>query len=121
VIGAAFFAYVGEPLIDFYGYAHAFEDARGLFQSWGVWAVLIGGLTPIPFKVVTIAAGLFAFNPVLFTVSALVARGLRFFVEAGLLWRYGAPIQAFVERRLNLLATAFIALLLLGFLALELL
>lgn len=115
LIGAAFFDWLGQPLLAFYGYGDAFEKARSLFLAWGVWAVLIGGLTPIPFKVVTIASGVFAFNPVLFLLSSLVSRGLRFFVEAGLLWRFGPPIRRFVEARLNIVASVFLVLLILGF------
>ncbi|MBK5910038.1 cytochrome b [Rhodothalassium salexigens] len=119
LIGALLFQWLGQPLLDFYGYQDAFAHARGVFDTWGLWAVLIGGLTPIPFKVVTIAAGVFGFDPVLFIVSALIARGFRFFVEAALLWRFGRPIRRFVERRLNVLVTAGLALLVAGFVVLR--
>ncbi|MFQ5348678.1 MAG: YqaA family protein [Rhodothalassiaceae bacterium] len=120
-IGAFLWQTVGAPLIQLYGYEAEFARFREGFVDYGAWLVFIFGVTFFPFKVITIASGLVALDPVVFALSALVARGLRFFPEAALLWRFGAPIQRFIERRLALLSTLFVALLLLGFLALKLL
>lgn len=118
-IGALFWSLIGQPVIAFYGYEDKFSDFQTLFATYGVLTVLIGGLTPVPYKVVTIASGLFGFSLVIFLVSSLAARGLRFFAEAALLWYFGEPIRDFVERRLNLLATIFMILLVGGFLLLK--
>jgi hypothetical protein len=90
-------------------------EFRSWYAEWGAAIILIKGLTPIPFKLVTIASGLAAFNFPLFVLTALITRGARFFLIAALLKRYGAPIQDFIERRLNLIGIAFLAALAAGF------
>ncbi len=120
-IGALLWQTVGAPLIQFYGYEAEFARFREGFVAYGAWLVFVFGVTFFPFKVITIASGLVALDPLVFGLSAILARGLRFFPEAALLWRFGAPIQRFIEKRLALLSTLFVALLLLGFLALKLL
>lgn len=114
-IGAGLFDAVGQPVLDFYGKADAAEQFNGRFQEWGAWAVLIAGITPFPFKVITIMSGWTGLNLWVFIISSIVARGLRFFIVAGLLWKFGAPIRDFIERRLGLMFTLFIMLLLGGF------
>lgn len=115
--GIGYFLYdtVGEPLIAFYGYADKFSAFQGYYNEWGAWIVGGAGLTPFPYKVVTIASGVTGLDPVVFTVTSLVSRGLRFFIVSWLLWRFGAPIRDFIEKNLGLLATAFFVLLLGGF------
>jgi membrane protein DedA with SNARE-associated domain len=76
-------------------------------------------MTPIPYKLITIAAGAFHFDLVKFTLASIIARGLRFFLLAVLLWKYGEPIRGFVETRLKLVTTAFVVLLVGGFVALK--
>lgn len=108
---------LGRWIIDLYGYAdkwHAFEAA---YAEWGVWIILIKGLTPIPYKIVTIASGAAHFSLAVFIVASIVTRGLRFFLVAGLLRVYGAPIRDFIEKRLNLLGIAFLVALIGGFVA----
>ena len=85
----------------------------------GAWAVLIAGVTPFPYKVITIMSGWTGLSIPVFIVSSIVARGLRFFVVAALLWKFGAPIRDLIERRLGLFFTLFVALLLGGFLVLR--
>ena len=109
---------VGQWLIDLYQMAERMEALRLLYAEWGAWVILIKGLTPIPFKVVTIASGFFAFNFPLFVLLALITRGARFFLIAWLLKRYGAPMQAFIERRLTWIGWVLLALLVGGFAAL---
>ncbi len=104
-----------EPLLEFYGYDEKFESFRHTYNEWGAWAVLIAGVTPFPYKVITILSGATALNIWVFTLASIVARGLRFFIVAGLLWKFGAPIRTFIEQRLGLVFTVSLALLVGGF------
>ena len=72
-----------------------------MYNEWGAWIVMMGGLTPFPYKVITIASGVTGLNIVTFTIFSVIARGLRFFLIAWLLWYFGAPIKAFIERYLG--------------------
>ncbi|MDP6785943.1 MAG: YqaA family protein [Rhodospirillales bacterium] len=119
--GIGYFMYesVGRPLLDFYGYGTQFSAFQERYNEWGAWIVAGAGVTPFPYKVITIASGVTGLDIVVFTVASVASRGLRFFVEAGLLWRFGAPIRVFVETHLNRLAILFFVLLLGGFLALK--
>ena len=119
IIGAFFFDSFGQAILDFYGYQEAFEAFKGYYTDYGVLIVLIGGLTPIPFKVITIASGVFSLNPMLFMLSAIAARAPRFFIEAALLWKFGEVIQDFLERRLTLFMTLFAIILVGGFVLLK--
>ncbi len=114
-IGWGLFETVGRPVLDFYGKADHFDDFARRYNEWGVWAVLIAGVTPFPFKVITIASGATGLALVPFILSAIIARALRFFIVAGLLWRFGAPIRDFIERRLGLVFILFCVLLIGGF------
>jgi len=114
-IGALLFETVGQPILDFYGKADAFESFAIRYNDWGAWAVLIAGVTPFPFKVITIASGATGLSLPVFIVSAILARALRFFVVAALLWKFGPPIRGFIERRLGLMFAIFCVLLLGGF------
>lgn len=115
-IGAGLFETIGQPLIDFYGKADAANEFNERFKEWGAWAVLIAGVTPFPFKVITIMSGWTGLSLGVFIIASIVARGLRFFIVAALLWKFGTPIRDFIERRLGLMFTLFIVLLLGGFL-----
>lgn len=114
-IGYALFDLIGEPVLAFYGKMHAFDDFAARFDQYGVWAVLIAGVTPFPFKVITIASGVLQFQLVPFLISAIIARGLRFFIVAGLLWKFGTPIRDFIEKRLGLVFIVFCVVLIGGF------
>ena len=119
-IGALLYDAVGQPILQFYGYADKFADFAARYNEWGAWIVFIAGVTPFPYKVITIASGVSGLDLVTFTVASVLARGLRFFIVAGLLYRFGPPIQAFIERRLGLLFTLFVVFLVGGFAALKL-
>ena len=121
LIGWGFFEMIGQPIFDFYGKADAVEEFRASFNAYGAWAVLIAGVTPFPFKVITIMSGVTGLSLPVFIVASLIARALRFFLVAGLLWQFGTPIRAFIERRLGLVFTTFCVLLVGGFLLLGLL
>lgn len=117
LIGAVLFETIGQPIFDFYGKADAVAEFSTNFNAYGAWAVLIAGITPFPFKVITIMSGVTGLSVPVFIVSALIARALRFFIVAALLWKFGAPIREFIERRLSLVFVIFCVLLVGGFLA----
>ncbi len=114
-IGYFLFEAVGRPLLDFYGYTAEFSEFQATYNEWGIWIVAGAALTPFPFKVITIASGVTGLDPVTFILASLVARGLRFYVEAAILWRFGPPVRELVERNLGLAATLFFVCLLGGF------
>ena len=114
-IGDALFESVGRPVLEFYGKEAYFDEFRARYNEYGAWAVLIAGVTPFPYKVVTILSGATGLSLTIFVVASVVARGLRFFVLAALLWKFGPPIREFIERRLGLLFTLFCVLLVGGF------
>jgi membrane protein YqaA with SNARE-associated domain len=118
-IGYFLFAAIGRPLLEFYDAMSRYEALKAAFAQWGVWIILIKGLTPIPYKLVTIASGVAHFNLVAFGLASLVSRSLRFFLLAALLWRFGEPVREFIERRLMLVTSLFTAVLVGGFLALR--
>lgn len=114
-IGWGLFESVGQPVLEFYGKADKFGEFAERYNEYGAWAVLIAGVTPFPYKVITILSGSTGLSLPVFIVSSIVARGLRFFIVAALLWKFGAPIRDFIEKRLGLMFTIFVALLLAGF------
>ena len=116
-IGAVAFDTLGRPVLEFYGKTENFAVFADNYNAWGAWAVLIAGVTPFPYKVITILSGSTGLSLPVFMVASIVARGLRFFLVAALLWRYGAPIRDFIERRLGLMFTLAVLLLLGGFAA----
>jgi len=113
MIGALLYETVGKWLIDLYGYGARVDQFRALYAQWG-WAVIIlKGLTPIPFKIVTITSGLLAYSLPLFILLSFLTRGARFFFIAVLLKRYGKPINGLLENYfgwfLAILALAVVA------------
>lgn len=118
-IGMELFEAVGRPALDLYGKADRIEEFSNWYADWGIWAVLVAGITPFPYKVITIASGAAGFDFWVFMASSLVARGLRFFIVAWFLWRFGPPIRSFIEQRLGLVFTVFMTGLIGGFLLLR--
>jgi membrane protein YqaA with SNARE-associated domain len=118
-IGHALYETVGQPIIAFYHLEEKVQAFIDGFNKWGVWIILIKGLTPIPYKLVTIASGIAGFALTPFILASIVTRGLRFFLVAALLYFFGEPIRDFIERRLTLVTTAFIVLVVGGFVALK--
>ena len=114
-LGNKFINTIGAKIIDFYHLNDQFLDFSQSFNEYGAIVVLTAGITPLPYKVVTIASGATSMNFVLFSTISLLARGLRFTIVASLLWKYGEPIKEFIEKRLNVLAVLFVALLIAGF------
>jgi membrane protein YqaA with SNARE-associated domain len=119
VIGAFVFEQLALPLLEFYGYGEKFSRFADLYNDWGVWIVLFAGLTPFPFKVITIASGATGLNIVVFVLASVLARGGRFFIVAALLYWIGQPIRNFIEKRLGLMFAAFMVLLIGGFVAVK--
>lgn len=114
-IGWGAFESIGRPVLEFYGKDAVFDEFAARYNEWGAWAVLIAGVTPFPYKVITILSGSTGLNFGVFILSSIVARGLRFYIVAVLLWKFGPPIRDFIEKRLGLVFTIFILLLLAGF------
>jgi len=108
-----FFAYV--PGVS----PESFERVQLLYERYDFWAVFLAGLTPIPYKVFTLSSGVFSINFGVFVVASFLSRGLRFFVVAGLIYKFGPPITRFIDRYFNLLAIAFGVLLVGGFVLIE--
>ncbi|MGX1100760.1 YqaA family protein [Amorphus sp. MBR-141] len=121
LIGYAAFETIAQPILAFYGYAHKFEDFAARYNDYGAWIVFIAGLTPFPYKVITIASGATGLDFAVFMVASVLSRGLRFFVVSGLLYLFGPPIKAFIEKRLGLVFTVGVVLLVGGFVAAKLL
>ena len=109
-IGAFAFTYLGEPLLQLYGGGVLIEELRLMYAEQGAMIVAFGAFTPFPFKAVTVASGAMGMDFGTFIIACLLARGGRFLLEAALIWRFGAPIQAFVEKRLGWVTlAAFVA------------
>src|SRR5215203_5145162 len=101
-IGAVLYDSVGQWLIGLYGYGDKVEAFREAYAKWGTWIILLKGLTPIPYKIVTITSGFAGYNLLLFILLSFVARGIRFYAVAFLLSRYGPQARAMIEERLGL-------------------
>jgi membrane protein YqaA with SNARE-associated domain len=114
-IGALLFVQLAEPILSFYGYLDKFETFRSNFNDYGAWIVFIAGVTPFPYNVITIASGATGLSLPVFMLASVLARGLRFFVVAGLLYLFGPPIRTFIEERLSLMFTIFVVGLVGGF------
>ncbi|MCU0837881.1 MAG: DedA family protein [Rhodospirillales bacterium] len=108
---------VGAWIISVYGFGDEIAAFQASYQEYGLWMLVIGGLTPFPYKVVTIASGAAHFDILIFVLASVATRGARFFLVAGLLWWFGPTIRDFIERRLKLVAWAFLLALIGGFVA----
>jgi membrane protein YqaA with SNARE-associated domain len=113
-IGALLYDSVGAWLIHLYGYGDKVEAFRAAYAQWGAWIILIKGLTPIPYKIVTITSGFAGYNFGLFVVLSVITRGMRFFLLAFLLNRYGELARHIIEKRLALWTWLFAAVLVIG-------
>lgn len=118
-IGALAFEQIGAPILQSLGKADAMAEFSARFNDLGFWAVLTAGLTPFPFKVITIMSGWTGMPLFTFIATSILARALRFYIVAFLLWKFGAPIKEFIEKRLPLMFTLFVVLLFGGFFALR--
>ena len=114
-LGFGFMEAVGNPILHFYGAMEKFDTIRELYNNYDAWAVAIAGFTPIPYKVFTIAAGACEINLAVFIVASLLSRSARFFIVAGLIYRFGKPVKGFIDKYFNLLTIVFVVLLVAGF------
>ncbi|MBS0640883.1 MAG: YqaA family protein [Acetobacteraceae bacterium] len=119
LIGFAVFDQVARPILSLYGYAARYEAFASTFQEYGVWIVLIKGLTPIPYKIVTIAAGAARMDFWAFMLASIVTRGARFFLVATLLHFFGDSVRDFIDRRLTLVTTGVAVGIVGGFMVLK--
>jgi membrane protein YqaA with SNARE-associated domain len=115
--GVGMFAFdsLGQPILQALGKAHSMEEFSTRFNDMGFWAVLVAGITPFPYKVITIMSGWTAMPLGTFIATSILARALRFFIIAALLWKFGAPIRTFIEKRLGLVFTLCCIVLVGGF------
>lgn len=111
VIGHYFFQIIGDQIIGFYGYEDKFARFSAGYAEWGGWIVGFFGLTPFPYKVITIASGAVNLNLAVFILASVLSRSARFFFVAWLLHRFGEPIKDFIEKYLGLLTLLFFVLL----------
>ncbi|MCH8684553.1 YqaA family protein [Pedomonas mirosovicensis] len=110
---------IGHWLIELYGMQDKAAEFHANYAEWGLWVILIKGLTPIPYKLVTIVSGAAQYALAPFIIASIITRGARFFLIAALLRAYGEPIRAFIERRLTLVTTLFVAMVVGGFMVLK--
>ncbi len=118
-IGVFFFDIIAKPILTFYGYMQQFDVFKEYYHQWGAWIVFGAGITPFPYKIITIASGVVGLDLLTFTVASIIARGMRFYLVAWLLKKYGAPMKVFIEKNLGILSVLFLALLIGGFAALK--
>jgi membrane protein YqaA with SNARE-associated domain len=114
-IGVFGYEVIAKPLLEFYGYMAQFEKFENYYHEYGAWIVFGAGITPFPYKIITIASGVVHLNLAVFTVASVLARGFRFYIIAVLLKKFGAPMKVFIEKNLNLLSILFLLLLIGGF------
>lgn len=105
-IGYALYETLGLWIIDTYGLEESFANFQRQFDTWGFWIIALKGLTPIPYKIVTISSGLAGFDFTSFIVASLIARGSRFAMLAALLYRYGPEVKDYLDKNLYLVTTA---------------
>ena len=120
LIGLILFNSIGIVLVEFYHMEDSIESFRNLYNAYGAWIVIIAGFTPFPFKVITIASGLFQLNFFIFIISSLLSRGARFYLVAGLIFLFGESIKNFIDKYFNFLTILFFILLVGGILIIRL-
>jgi membrane protein YqaA with SNARE-associated domain len=118
-IGYYGFDLIGRPILEFYHAMASYDALKAGFDRWGVWIIIIKGMTPIPYKLVTIASGVAHFDFIAFVGASIVSRSLRFFLLAALLWWFGPAVRDFIEKRLMLVTSAFAVCLVGGFLVIR--
>ncbi|WP_448204011.1 YqaA family protein [Azospirillum sp. sgz302134] len=120
MIGYFLYEAIGRAVIDFYHLNDQFEVLRQKFIDYGAEILIIKGMTPIPYKLLTITAGVAHLSMWVFIGASIISRSMRFFLVAALLYWFGEPVRAFIEKRLTLVTTAFAVALVGGFLVIKL-
>jgi membrane protein YqaA with SNARE-associated domain len=119
-IGFFAFATIAQPILHLYDPDLAvFNQVKGLYDTWGFWGVLAAAITPIPYKVFTIASGVFKFDLMQFTVASIVGRSFRFFLVGGLIFWGGESLKLWIEKYFDWVAWGFLIVLILGFVVLK--
>ena len=118
-IGIFAFDLIAKPILEFYNAMQQFHEFEKLYHEYGAWIVFGAGITPFPYKIITIASGVVHLDIVVFTIASVLARGMRFFLVAWLLKKYGAPMKIFIEKHLGILSILFLLLLIGGFAAIK--
>ena len=118
-IGSVLYESIGKPILAFYGKEDAFQKITEWNERWGGWGILLAAVTPFPYKVITIFSGFTHISLIQFTIVSFIGRGLRFFLVAGLIYLFGEPIKEFIEKRLGLMFTIAMVLLIGGFVAVK--
>lgn len=118
-IGAFLYEAIGQPILALYGKEDSFQKVSQWYNEWGGWGVLFAAVTPFPYKVLTIFSGATGLNLITFAVVSVIGRGLRFFLVSALLYWFGEPVREFIEKRLGLMFTIAMVLLIGGFVAVK--
>ncbi len=114
-IGIFAFDLIAKPILEFYNAMEQFHEFENYYHEYGAWIVFGAGITPFPYKIITIASGVVHLDPIIFGIASVLARGMRFFLVAWLLKKFGAPMKIFIEKHLGILSVAFLILLIGGF------
>jgi membrane protein YqaA with SNARE-associated domain len=118
-IGYYGFDLIGRPILELYHAMPRYNALKAGFDRWGVWIIILKGMTPIPYKLVTIASGVAHFDLAAFVGASIISRSLRFFLLAALLWWFGPAVRDFIEQRLMLMTSLFAVCLVGGFLVIR--
>ena len=118
-IGAFLYETIGQPILAFYGKEDSFDQVSEWYNTWGGWGVLFAAVTPFPYKVLTIFSGATGLNLITFAIVSVIGRGLRFFLVSALLYWFGDPVREFIEKRLGLMFTLGMILLIGGFVSVK--
>src|SRR5580692_3304907 len=118
-IGYYGFDLIGRPILEFYHAMPRYDALKAGFDRWGVWIIILKGMTPIPYKLVTIASGVVHFDFLSFVGASIICRSMRFFLVAAILWQFGDAARRFIERRLTLVTSLFAVALVGGFVVLR--
>jgi membrane protein YqaA with SNARE-associated domain len=118
-IGYFLFDAIGRPILEYQHAMGSYEALKAGFAEWGVWIIILKGMTPIPYKLITIASGVAQFDLIAFIGASIVSRSIRFFMVAALLWYFGDAARQFIERRLALVTSIFAVALVGGFVVLR--
>ena len=119
LIGFQFMDLIGNHIVEFYHFQEKWDKIGLLYEKYNAWAVAIAGFTPLPHKVFTLSAGAFKINFPIFVLASAASRSARFFLVAVLLYKFGPPFKALIEKYFNLFTIVFFVLLVLGFLILK--
>lgn len=119
LIGYQFMDLIGNRIVEFYHFQEKWEKIGVLYDKYDVWAVVVAGFTPLPYKVFTLSAGAFKINFSTFVLASAVSRSARFFLVAALLYKFGPPFKVLIEKYFNLFTIIFVFLLVFGFFILK--